>query len=84
MEVCKIFLTLFSFSSSPLPSLFFEDLAIILCEFMGFTIRFTEAIVFKENWLPFQNVMFLIFSQYLGLFFKIPSAPESVRRMLHN
>lgn len=75
-SLCKIFLVLFSFSSSPLPSLFFEGLAIIFCEFTGFTIRFTEAIVFKENWLPFQNVMFLIFSRILGFFSRSHQLPS--------
>lgn len=68
-NLCKMFLIPFPLSSFPLPSLFCEGLTIALCEFIGFIRWFTEATVLvKENWFPFQNVMFLIFSQHLGLF----------------
>ena len=74
LEISATFFPIFySLSSFPLPSLFCKGLTIALCEFIGFIIWFTEATVLvKENWLPFQNVMFLIFSQHLGLFSSSP------------
>lgn len=74
LEISAIFfLSFILFFLSPPLSLFCKGLTIALCEFIGFIIWFTEATVLvKENWLPFQNVMFLIFSQDLGLFSSSP------------
>lgn len=78
----RFFLSYFTILSS---FSFCEGLIIALCEFIRFIIWFTKATVLvKENWFPFQNVMFLIFSQHLGLFFKFPSAPKSFRSMFQN
>lgn len=69
----RFFLSFFLFLPLPSPLSFVRDLTIALCEFIGFIMWFTEATVLvKENWFPFQNVMFLIFSQHLGLFSSSP------------
>lgn len=68
-SLCKIFLVLFSFS--PLPSLFGEGLAITLCEFIGFIIRFTEAIVLKKIGFLFKMSCFS-FSLCIFGFFQAP------------
>jgi hypothetical protein len=64
----RIFLSFF-FPFPPFLLLFCEGFTIALSEFIGFIMWVTEATVsVKENWFPFQNVMYLIFCQYLGLF----------------
>lgn len=67
----RFFLSFFLFLPLLSPLSFVRDLT--LCEFIGCIIWFTEATVLvKENWFPFLNVMFLIFSQHLGLFSSSP------------